>query len=267
MTRSIARLAGFAALLVLLAGCDGSTGEAQNGCTLGTLRGNYIYAVDGFLVAGGTASERVPFAQAGREFFYGDGTMSGFGTLNVNGQVTRVAYSGTYTVDGDCTGSVVFTDNEGTVSHYDVAIEDGGAEFGFVQTDDNVVSAAFERRRTSSDDSCSQSTLRGNYVYAGDGFDLPGPGTTQRTPFATAGREVYNGEGGITGIDTTSTNGVIARSTYTASYSMQTDCHASYAYATDPANPYELFADPSGAEFAYVATGAKRVAAGYERRR
>ena len=96
---------------------------------------------------------------------------------------------------------------------------------------------------------------------------IPGDGSTQRTPFATAGREVYSGDGAISGIDTTSTTGVAAHTTYTATYTISSDCSATYTCDSDPTNPHELTVDPSGAEFAYVATGAQRVAAGYQRRR
>jgi hypothetical protein len=267
MVRYTARLAILAGVLLTTAGCDGGHSDAQSGCSVATLRGAYLYAQDGFTIAGETASQRTPFAQAGREIFNGDGTMSGVATANFNGGVVRVTYTGTYTVEADCTGAVTFTDGDGVVSHYDIAIEDGGAEFGFVQTDANVVTAAFERRRTASQGACSLVTLKGNYVYAGDGFDVAGAGSTDRTPFATAGREVYAGNGTLSGIDTTSTNGVAARTTYTATYTVNADCSGTYAYDSDPTNPYELFVDPSGAEFAYVAAGANRVAAGYERRR
>ncbi len=267
MIRSTARLGTLVALLLAASGCDNGSSEAQSGCSVASLKGAYIYAQDGFLVAGEMASQRTPFAQSGREVFNGDGTMSGVATGNFNGAVAHLTYSGTYTVEADCSGAVVFTDADGVVSHYDIALEDGGAEFGFVQTDANVVTAAFERRRTSSDQACSQATLKGNYVYAGDGFVVAGGGSTQRSPFATAGREVYGGDGTISGKDTTSTNGVVTRSTYTATYSVRADCTATYTYDNDPDNPYELFLDPSGEEFAYVATAPTRVAAGYERRR
>ena len=267
MIRSAVRLATLVTVLLAVAGCDGGNSEAQSGCSVGTLRGTYIYALDGFTIAGDDATQRAPFAQAGREIFNGDGTMSGIGTANFNGDVVRVTYTGTYTVEANCTGAVTFTDGAGVVSHYDIAIENGGAEFGFIQTDPNVVTAAFERRRTTSEARCSLATLKGDYVYAGDGFDVAGSGSTQRTPFATAGREVYAGDGTLTGIDTTSSNGVIARSTYTSTYTVDADCSGTYEYSSDPSNPYELFIDPSGVEFAYVATSAQRVAAGYERRR
>lgn len=267
MSRSTARFGMLAALLLAASGCSNGSSEAQAGCSVRSLQGAYIYAQDGFNVAGETASQRTPFAQSGREVFNGDGTMSGVGTGNFNGEIARVTYSGTYTVDADCSGTVTFTDGEGVVSHYDIFLADGGAELGFVQTDANVVTAAFQRRRASSDGPCSLASLRGNYVYAGDGFVVAGEGSTQRTPFATAGREVYGGDGTLSGSDTTSTNGVSERTTYTATYTVNADCTGTYTYDDDPNNPYALFLDPSGAEFAYVATAPHRVAAGYERRR
>ena len=89
MIRSAATLATLASLLLAVAGCDGGNSEAQSGCSVGTLRGAYIYALDGFTIAGEMASQRTPFAQAGREIFNGDGTMSGVGTANFNGTVVR----------------------------------------------------------------------------------------------------------------------------------------------------------------------------------
>jgi hypothetical protein len=169
MIRFTARLVMLVSVLLSTAGCDGGGSEAQNGCSVGTLHGTYIYAQDGFSIAGGTASQRTPFAQAGREIF-SDGTMSGVATANVDGAVVRVTYVGTYAVQSDCTGAVTFTDTDGAASHHDIAIEDGGAEFGFVQTAVNVAPAAFERRRTASGAACSLASLKGTYVYAGDGF-------------------------------------------------------------------------------------------------
>ena len=120
---------------------------AQNECTLETLKGNYMYAQDGFNIAGTTAAERTPFAQSGREIFDGMGTMSGVSTASLNGTIVRSTYAGSYTVNSDCTGMVTFTDNFGQVFNYDIFIEDGGKEFVFIQTDAGAATAAYERRR------------------------------------------------------------------------------------------------------------------------
>ena len=116
-------------------------------CTLASLKGSYIYSQDGFLISGAEASQRTPFAQVGREYFDGSGIMSGVYTASLNGRIVRGRYNGTYTVGADCVATIVFTDNLGVTSHYDGYLADGGEEFAFVQTDANVVTSAFERRR------------------------------------------------------------------------------------------------------------------------
>jgi hypothetical protein len=116
-------------------------------CTLASLKGSYIYAQDGFIIAGSDASQRTPFAQSGREYFDGNGLMSGVYTASMNGRIVRGRYNGTYTIGADCVAAIVFTDNLGVTSHYDGYLADGGEEFAFVQTDTGVVTSAFERRR------------------------------------------------------------------------------------------------------------------------
>lgn len=116
-------------------------------CTVKTLKGSYVYAQDGFNIQGDTAAQRTPFAQAGREFYDSKGKMSGIATASLNGTIVHITYSGTYTINSDCTGTVTFTDNLSQTFHYDVFIGEDKREFVFLQTDAGVVSAGFERRK------------------------------------------------------------------------------------------------------------------------
>ena len=119
--------------------------EAQTTCSAATLNGNYIYAQDGYK---NSVSE--PFAQAGRETFDGNGNMSGVFSGNFNGTIVRGDYAGTYTVNpDDCSGSVTFTDSLNQTSHFDIYVADDGNEFVYVQTDENSITAAYERRKVS----------------------------------------------------------------------------------------------------------------------
>ena len=125
----------------------GNPAEAGSKCTVATLKGNYVYAQDGFNIAGDTAAQRTPFAQIGREIFDGKGNMTGTASASLNGTVVHSTYAGTYAVNPDCSGTVTFTDNLSQTFHYDIFIKDGGREFVFVQTDAGVVTAAYERRK------------------------------------------------------------------------------------------------------------------------
>src|SRR5712691_1116376 len=132
---------------------SGNPAEADSKCTVAKLKGNYVYAQDGFNIyvyaqdgfniEGDTAAQRTPFAQSGREVFDGKGNMSGAATGSLNGNIVRSTYAGTYAVNSDCTDTVTFTDNFKQTFHYDIFIKDDGREFVFIQTDAGVVTAAY----------------------------------------------------------------------------------------------------------------------------
>jgi hypothetical protein len=72
--------------------------------------------------------------------------MTGVYSANINGTITRnIPYTGTYTVNGDCTGTLTTTEESGTF-HYDQFVGPKGDEFSWVATDPGVVASSFERR-------------------------------------------------------------------------------------------------------------------------
>ncbi|NOK16355.1 hypothetical protein [Corallococcus carmarthensis] len=113
-------------------------------CKLSLLKGSYVYANTGFVVTG---AERIPFAQAGRDVFRGDGTLTGSATVNTNGVSSRIVYSGTYTLDSNCRGTAKTTDNTGVTDHFDFFVTKNGETLAYVQTDPGYVTATFEVRR------------------------------------------------------------------------------------------------------------------------
>jgi hypothetical protein len=79
--------------------------DAQ-GCSVGMLRGLYLWTFDGYGTLGGNL---VPKAVMQGLRFNGDGTtFNPFGTVNIGGVVIIDAggASGTYTVNPDCTGTL-----------------------------------------------------------------------------------------------------------------------------------------------------------------
>jgi hypothetical protein len=117
--------------------------EDSLGCSLETLQGTYIYANSAFGVEDG---KRSPGAFAGQEVYYGDGTMSGVYSANLNGTIVQhILYTGTYTLNEDCTGSLTTTEESGTF-HYDHFVDPSGDGFSWVSTDPDVVASGFERR-------------------------------------------------------------------------------------------------------------------------
>jgi len=136
----------FAVLFVaVVAGAQPSPGTGS-GCSLATLRGDYLYAQDGFHVQGTDAKARTPFAQSGRESFDGAGKMKGIFTASENGAIVRGTYTATYTMKKDCSGTITIVDSSKKTFHYDFFTNPDGAEMVWVQTDAGSVSAGWERR-------------------------------------------------------------------------------------------------------------------------
>ena len=118
---------------------------AQPECSEATLRGTYIFSFDGFTV--GQGGEQQPFAFSGIESYDGAGTMTGIFSGGTNGVIDEdVLYTGTYTVNADCTSELTTVDPLFGETHYDQFVDPSGDEFRFVQTDQGVVASGSERR-------------------------------------------------------------------------------------------------------------------------
>ena len=113
-------------------------------CSLQTLKGTYLYHCAGVQLVNG---QLVHFAFAGKDQYNGDGTMSGVYSLSDTSAISHhVSYTGTYTVNPDCTGTFTTTDENGVVVHADLFFGRDGEEVNFLLTDPGVVDAGVERR-------------------------------------------------------------------------------------------------------------------------
>lgn len=72
---------------------------------------------------------------AGRMTADGNGNLTGADTYNFDGTIAKRQYTGSYTVNADCTGSLSFTTTNGNATHADFAIVNNGKEVNLVQTD------------------------------------------------------------------------------------------------------------------------------------
>ena len=117
---------------------------SEKPCSLRTLKGTYVYHCAGVQMVDG---QPVHFAFAGKDHYNGDGTMTGVYSFSDNGAISQhVSYTGTYTVNPDCTGAFTTKDENGVVGHADLFFGRDGEEVSFVLTDPGVVDAGVERR-------------------------------------------------------------------------------------------------------------------------
>jgi hypothetical protein len=113
-------------------------------CSVATLQGMYVFAAQGVLIVG---KDRVPFAFAGVETYDGHGHVQGISSQSVDGKITRhVRFTGTVTVNPDCTTTETDKDDTGAVSHFDEFIVPDGSRIAGFQTDPGVVLSAVASR-------------------------------------------------------------------------------------------------------------------------
>ena len=135
---------GAAVLTTVGAGYAKDEDTSRAKCSEATLYGTYPFAFDGVEIK--VNNDQVPFAIAGYGVFDGHGKEKSVVSTNFNGQVSRKEpISGTYTVKGDCTGTLTFADG----SQIDLFIAPDGSMFTFVQTKPSeLVGSGFQPRGT-----------------------------------------------------------------------------------------------------------------------
>jgi len=117
-----------------------SANKTTEQCSLGTLKGTYIFSDTGFTIVG---NKQIPFADAGHETYDGNGHVRGVFTESDNGKIVRLLnYTGTYSVTPQCTGIEITTDATGATTHFDQFIAPDGRTLTYVETDPGTVSAA-----------------------------------------------------------------------------------------------------------------------------
>lgn len=148
-----------AVLLLVVAGLAALTGSKAfklhanpQGCSTAILRGGYGAGTTGLINTSGNPNDiRIktfaPFAEAAYFLFDGQGNLSGSSTVDFAGFVSPVTFTGTYTVNANCTGSLTVDAGSSGIVHRDLVIVDAGKEVEFVSTDPGVVIAGYMKKQ------------------------------------------------------------------------------------------------------------------------
>jgi hypothetical protein len=95
---------------------------------------------------------------------------------------------------------------------------------------------------------CSEATLHGTYLFAGDGVEIKGK---DQLPYAYAGYEVFDGNGNVKGVSSGNFNGEVFRNEpFSGTYTVKADCTGTITYTDD--SEYDLFIAPDGSMFTFV---------------
>ena len=108
--------------------------HAQSGCDVTSLNGVFGYTLAGFYFdnAGNTNF----FSSSGRFLADGQGNVAGSESDSFSGQIVRAdPYTGSYTVNSDCTGSLTTVSKSSGTANYDFVLVNGRNQIQMVETD------------------------------------------------------------------------------------------------------------------------------------
>jgi hypothetical protein len=116
--------------------------RAGERCTATTIKGNYGFTFSGFFQNQGT---NLPISGVGVGTLDGEGNVSATVTASFDGALSTFPWTGTYSVNHDCTGLLTATPGAGLVS-FSIVIVRGGAEvFGEASDPGNAWTIDFKK--------------------------------------------------------------------------------------------------------------------------
>ncbi len=136
----------FAALTLLFLAVATNLNAAK--CSNASLKGTYAYSSQGFVEVTPDVSSAgfVPWAQTGLIVYDGQGNITSgtftVSTTTANGGPFRGTFTGTYIVNGDCTGTVQVDLGDGTLFNFDLVVQ-GPAKHTFIGTDPGVFMSVY----------------------------------------------------------------------------------------------------------------------------
>src|SRR4030081_1182591 len=122
-----------------------ATGKTHS-CSNALLNGTYTFGYISWSISNGKST---PASEAGADTFNGKGTGTGVITAVYNGVVAgnNTPDTSTYTINADCTGTIVFN-SAGSLFHFNVYVSPSGNSFSLISTDAGTAVAGTETRVT-----------------------------------------------------------------------------------------------------------------------
>jgi len=106
-------------------------------CDAKSWKGAFGYRLTGFVYD--TQGYTYFLTAAGRMVSDGEGNLKGADTFSFDGSILKREYTGTYTINSDCTGSLTITTTSGNETRADLVLVNNGNEAEFVQTDQGYI--------------------------------------------------------------------------------------------------------------------------------
>jgi hypothetical protein len=197
-------------------------------CSQATLMGSYAWFEQGTMVAQipGLPAPPFPYVSIGTASYDGKGKSSGFGTTNFMGVAVPGKFTGTYTVNSDCSFSQQFTDASGDTFNFVGTVTGAGfmQQAQYTYTDPFMVTVGALKKIVPA--RCSAATLRGTYgdiEYGTVVAQLPGF-PPPPFPVALSGTITFDGKGNVSAAYTATFDGISMPGKATGTYTVNPDC-------------------------------------------
>ncbi len=121
-------------------------------CSNASLNGTYAYSGQGFgeVTPDVSSAGFAPFAQTGLAVDDGRGHITSgtftYSTTTANGGSFHGTFTGTYTVNDDCTGTATTDLGDGTLFHFDLVVQ-SPSTYTLINTDPGALIAVYVARR------------------------------------------------------------------------------------------------------------------------
>ena len=202
----------------------------RTSCSNRSASGTYGYRMNGSIMGVGS------FLVNGYFIHNPDGTTRVHAYGTINGQTDLIDATGTFTTNGDCTGTGRFpTPALGVITYYFV-LSDEGNQIDLINTNQGIVLQGTARRIAlpRQRPNCSNRMIEGHYSYRLEGSfpgvsNFAGVGYVIHTPY-----DRENGK--ISGFDTNSFSGQITPRSIQGTYKLNRDCTGSGRYGDSLGN-------------------------------
>jgi hypothetical protein len=237
----------------------GSPPTTSGPCSASMLNGTYYYVLSGSMVTG---SQSAPYAELGKLAADGKGNVSGQAHTTTGGQVVSYNLAGTYSIQGNCTGSMSLT--AGGQQEYPIIFQivngGEGAIVAFSDPTEVVTGQAYRQTSTPGTGQCGLASLSGSYGYLLTGVQsLSG----RSVVYADAGALTADGKGHMTTTSMVNANGTSVATNGTGTYSMAADCSGTAVVGDQYGTMNYVFAVVDGGEgVLFLATSSGYTVAG-----
>lgn len=220
-------------------------------CTAASLDGVYGISSTGLDSSGQPASSVDQITANGK------GSITGSSTKSINGLIVTSTFTGKYTVSANCTGTVTFTNQDGTTEHDKFVLNNANQGAFLIQTDNNFTQSRVAVAQGAA--TCTDLGVKHTYAFGATGT-VVGSGQV-----AYVGQLVLNGAGKLTGTVSLSQDGSIATGVaLTGTYQINSNCTGSAVITPKglPAMSANLLVVNGGTELMVIETDATTVITG-----